>query len=83
MPRAVVTGGAGSLGSHVCERLLEWGWAVVCLDTLLTERPVDDRDMRCPDIICARAKLEWEPRVGFTEGRERTIAWAGKTWPAH
>jgi dTDP-glucose 4,6-dehydratase len=36
MPRAVVTGGAGFLGSHVCERLLAEGWHVLCLDTLLT-----------------------------------------------
>src|SRR5215207_990039 len=38
MPRAVVTGGAGFLGSHVCERLLTEGWHVLCLDTLFTGR---------------------------------------------
>ncbi|MGH2808687.1 MAG: UDP-glucuronic acid decarboxylase family protein [Actinomycetota bacterium] len=36
MPRAVVTGGAGFLGSHLCERLLDEGWTVVCIDSLLT-----------------------------------------------
>ncbi len=36
MPRAVVTGGAGFLGSHLCEELLRRGWAVVALDNLLT-----------------------------------------------
>ncbi|MEW6337846.1 MAG: UDP-glucuronic acid decarboxylase family protein [Acidobacteriota bacterium] len=34
--RAVVTGGAGFLGSHLCERLLEEGMEVVCIDNLLT-----------------------------------------------
>jgi dTDP-glucose 4,6-dehydratase len=37
-PRALVTGGAGFLGSHVCERLLRDGWEVTCLDSLLTGR---------------------------------------------
>jgi dTDP-glucose 4,6-dehydratase len=34
--RAVVTGGAGFLGSHLCERLLGEGIAVVCVDNLIT-----------------------------------------------
>ncbi len=34
--RAVVTGGAGFLGSRVCRRLLAQGTAVVCLDNFLT-----------------------------------------------
>ena len=36
--RAVVTGGAGFLGSHLCERLLAEGYRVVCVDNLLTGR---------------------------------------------
>jgi dTDP-glucose 4,6-dehydratase len=35
-PRAVVTGGAGFLGSHLCERLLADGWQVICVDNLVT-----------------------------------------------
>jgi dTDP-glucose 4,6-dehydratase len=37
--RAVVTGGAGFLGSHLCERLLESGHEVVCLDNFVTGSP--------------------------------------------
>jgi dTDP-glucose 4,6-dehydratase len=33
---SVVTGGAGFLGSHLCERLLSEGHAVVCIDNLIT-----------------------------------------------
>jgi dTDP-glucose 4,6-dehydratase len=34
--RAVVTGGAGFLGSHLCTRLVEDGHDVVCIDNFLT-----------------------------------------------
>lgn len=36
MRRVVVTGGAGFLGAHICERLLERGDSVLCLDNLHT-----------------------------------------------
>jgi dTDP-glucose 4,6-dehydratase len=34
--RAVVTGGAGFLGSHFCDRLLAEGWEVLALDNFIT-----------------------------------------------
>ena len=34
--RVVITGGAGFLGSHLCDRLLSLGHEVICLDNLLT-----------------------------------------------
>jgi dTDP-glucose 4,6-dehydratase len=35
-PRALVTGGAGFLGSHLCGRLVAEGWEVLCVDSLVT-----------------------------------------------
>lgn len=36
MPRSLITGGAGFLGSHLCERLLLEGHQVICIDNLIT-----------------------------------------------
>jgi UDP-glucuronate decarboxylase len=36
--RILVTGGAGFLGSHLCDRLVEQGHDVVCLDNLFTSQ---------------------------------------------
>ena len=36
--RVLVTGGAGFVGSHLCDRLLAEGHGVVCLDNLKTGR---------------------------------------------
>lgn len=36
--RVLITGGAGFLGSHLCERLLERGDEVICLDNYFTGR---------------------------------------------
>ncbi len=41
MPRSVVTGGAGFLGSHLCERLLSEGHGVVAIDNFLTGTPAN------------------------------------------
>ena len=34
--RAVITGGAGFLGSHLCDYLIERGWEVLSIDNLVT-----------------------------------------------
>ena len=38
LQRALVTGGAGFLGSHLCDALLAQGYSVVAVDNLLTGR---------------------------------------------
>jgi len=53
--RALVTGGAGFLGSHLCDSLLADGWSVVAVDNLLTGRRSN------------LAHLEIEPRFELVE----------------
>jgi len=37
--RILITGGAGFLGSHLCETLLSQGHDIICMDNLITGRP--------------------------------------------
>nr|BCX00163.1 MAG: epimerase [Bacteroidota bacterium] len=38
-PRTLITGGAGFLGSHLCDRLLAEGHEVICMDNFITGSP--------------------------------------------
>jgi dTDP-glucose 4,6-dehydratase len=44
--RALVTGGAGFIGSHLCERLLASGYEVICVDNLITGRRQNVAELR-------------------------------------
>jgi dTDP-glucose 4,6-dehydratase len=45
-----------------------------------TERPVDDPEVRSPDITVARERLAWEPQVPLADGLKRTVEWAREAW---
>ena len=49
-------------------------------DLVFEERPVDDPEVRCPDITLARETLGWEPAVSLEEGLRRTVEWARDAW---
>ncbi|MCB1168080.1 MAG: GDP-mannose 4,6-dehydratase, partial [Leptospiraceae bacterium] len=42
----LVTGGAGFIGSHLCERLLEQGNQVLCLDNFFTGHKLNVEHLR-------------------------------------
>ena len=44
--RALITGGAGFLGSHLCDALLGDGWSVVVVDSLITGRRANFEHLR-------------------------------------
>jgi nucleoside-diphosphate-sugar epimerase len=41
----------------------------------LRPRPVDDPEVRRPDITRAVTELGWKPRVSLEEGVQRTVPW--------
>jgi dTDP-glucose 4,6-dehydratase len=49
-------------------------------DISFAERPVDDPEVRSPDLTLARARLGWEPAIPLAEGLKRTVAWARDAW---
>ncbi|WP_067482834.1 UDP-glucuronic acid decarboxylase family protein [Actinomadura hibisca] len=63
--RVIVTGGAGFVGSHLCERLLADGDEVVCVDNLLTGR------------VENIARLAGDPRFTFAEADAAEFEYAG------
>jgi dTDP-glucose 4,6-dehydratase len=59
--RAVVSGGAGFIGSHLCEALLSSGVSVVALDNLLTGAPANVSGLLAdPDFEFRRANVNDE-----------------------
>jgi len=69
MPTSVVTGGAGFLGSHLCERLISEGHQVICVDNLDTGSlqniehirgdHFDFRNLDCTEFIDVPGKVDY------------------------
>lgn len=47
--RTLITGGAGFVGSHLCERFLKEGHEVICVDNFITGNPVNLEGFRSSD----------------------------------
>jgi dTDP-glucose 4,6-dehydratase len=47
--RTVITGGAGFIGSHLCERFLAEGHEVICIDNFITGTPTNLEPLRAND----------------------------------
>jgi dTDP-glucose 4,6-dehydratase len=69
MPTAVVTGGAGFLGSHLCDQLISRGFRVICVDNLDTGSLQNIEHLRGDDFLFVNhdvtAHLEVEGSVDF------------------
>ena len=86
--RAVVTGGAGFIGSHLCEALVGAGWRVVSLDDCSTGSPSNlerarsvgvetlDVDITTPDLSAAMA--EALPQVVFHLAAMSSVTLCGR-----
>ena len=55
-PRVLITGGAGFLGSHLCERFLKESYEVICMDNLITG------DLRNVEHLFANPAFHFEER---------------------
>ena len=51
MTTSVVTGGAGFLGSHLCDYLIEKGHRVICVDNLETATLQNIEHIRSPEFV--------------------------------
>jgi dTDP-glucose 4,6-dehydratase len=64
MPTAVVTGGAGFLGSHLCDHLVGRGFRVVCVDNLDTGSLQNVEHLRGDDFLFLNHDLTQHIEIG-------------------
>ena len=80
-----VVGSPVNLGNPEEVKVLDLARTVVSLvgsgsEIVFMDRPIDDPEVRCPDISRARSELGWTPAVPLAEGLRRTIDWAEQAW---
>jgi len=76
-----------NLGNPEEVKVLDLARTIVLLagsgsEVVFTERPIDDPEVRCPDISRATSLLGWLPSVPLSDGLARTIEWARGAWRA-
>jgi dTDP-glucose 4,6-dehydratase len=57
MATSLVTGGAGFLGSHLCDELLRRGHRVICVDNLETGSLHNNEHIRVPEFVCLNTDI--------------------------
>jgi UDP-glucuronate decarboxylase len=83
-PLAAVTGGAGFLGSHLCERLLDAGWRVLALDDFSTGDPRNVQHLEShPRFELMRADVTQQPLPPQLAHAERLYNLACPASPPH
>ena len=82
-PLAVVTGGAGFIGSHLCDRLLDAGWRVLALDDFSSGSPQNVQHLEShPRFELMRADVT-QPLPPQVAEAERLYNLACPASPAH
>ena len=81
MPRTVITGGAGFVGSHLCDRFLAEGHEVVCVDNFITGNPANVNHLRQNQRFDAALRHRQVKQAFFVvPGGHTWVQWRNNAW---